>query len=222
MRHHVFALDLDLDLADLVEVGGHRDGGAVHSIVKPPGSAATAGSVAAIASATAFASPRKRGPSAPMRGMTRVSRRRTGSAVLDEDSERLARVGRVGPEVVVGPVRDPDRLDPTEPAREALGVPAVAGVVGPLVGEVLAEAEPVGRDPDPAEELVGQGEVVRDVRRSPPCPTPRPRPCSSRPPGHPPAAGGTRGGASGSPRTWRSSDAPSSRGERRGSRPRPA
>ncbi len=69
----------------------------------------------------------------------------------------------MGPEVVVGPVRDPDRLDPAEPAREALGVPAVTGVVGPLVGEVLAEAEAVGRDPDPAEELVGQGEVVRDV-----------------------------------------------------------
>ena len=69
----------------------------------------------------------------------------------------------MGIQVVIGPVGKTHRLDPAEPVGEDLRIPAVGGIVRPLIGEVLAEAEPFRFYPDRDQHLVGEGNIVGEI-----------------------------------------------------------
>jgi hypothetical protein len=69
----------------------------------------------------------------------------------------------MGIQVVIRPVGKPNSLDPAEAVGEDLCIPAVGGIMGPLVREVLAEPEPFRLDPDRDQQFVGEGNVVGEI-----------------------------------------------------------
>ena len=81
----------------------------------------------------------------------------------NKDQKPFPALPFVGTEIVVGAIGDANGLYPPEPLRKYLRIPAVFGIVCPLIRQMLAEAELFRVNSDGYQEFMGECEVVGNV-----------------------------------------------------------